>query len=239
MSKRQPSSSESKCPSCHAALHPNARFCHECGKPTGERRDKQRWDWKSVAPIVISIAAFAAVLAFMLGNFASEQNILPNLPQSDVVNSSPQLNQPVDLSTMTQREAADHLFNRVMLANERGDTAQATQFAPMALEAYRLVERPDADAYYHMGLISMVIGDLDEARRQVENIKRESGEHLLGLALAMSLAERVGDESAKQDILARFAAAYEAEMGRGRPEYEAHSAAIEKLNAASSGVKDR
>ncbi len=230
-------SSGSKCPSCNTALHPNAKFCHECGKLAGDPRDAKQRDWKIVAPFAVLVAAVGAVLVLVLGNFATEQKNLPSPPQSDVVSFSRQLNQPVDLSTMSSREAADRLFNRVMLANESGDTAQAMQVAPMALQAYRLVDRPDADAYYHMGLISLVLGNLDDVRKQIENIKRDSTEHLLGLALALNVAKRVGDDKSELDILTRFAAAYDVEIKRGKPEYGAHSATIEKLRASTAGLR--
>ena len=236
MSKTKNPSNGPKCPSCNSALSPDAKFCHECGAPAGEQSDAKRADWKSVAPFVAVIAVVGAGLVFALGYFASQQKNLSSAPQSDVASSSPQIEPPVDPSTMSPREAANSLFNRVMRANENGDTAQATQFAPMALQAYRLIDRPDADAYYHMGLISLVLGDLDDVRKQIENIKRDSAEHLLGLSLALSVAKRVGDDKSELDILARFAAAYDAEVRLGKPEYEAHSVTIERLHASATGL---
>ena len=236
MSKTKHPSSGLKCPSCNTALNPNAKFCHECGALAGDQRDAKPGDWKRVAPFVVLIAVVGAVLVFVLGNYATQQKDLPIPPQSDVASSSRQLEQPVDLSTMDPREAADSLFNRVMIADERGDTAQATQLAPMALQAYRLVNRPDADVHYHMGLISLVLGDLDEARLQIENVKQDSAEHLLGLALALRVAKRNGDDKSASDILARFAAAYDAEIGRGKPEYEAHNVTIKRLHASATGL---
>ena len=236
MSKTKNPSNGPKCPSCNSALSPDAKFCHECGAPAGEQRDAKRADWKRLAPFVILIAVVGAVLVFGLGYYATQQKDLSSAPQSDVASSSPQIEPPIDLSAMNPREAADRLFNRVMIADERGDTAEATQLAPMALAAYRLVDRPDADVHYHMGLISLVLGNLDDVRRQIENIKRDSAEHLLGLALAMRVAERDGDDKSASDILARFAAAYDAEIGRGKPEYEAHRNTIERLHASATGL---
>ena len=236
MSNKKHPSSGSKCPSCQTALRPDAKFCHECGAPAGEPSDTKRADWKSLAPFVVLIAVVGAVLVFAIGYFATQQKNRRSPPQSDFVSSSGQFEQPVDLSTMDPREAADRLFNRVMIADERGDTAQAMQFAPMALQAYQRVNQPDADIHYHMGLISLVLGNLDEARKQIENVKRDSAAHLLGLALAFKVAERVGDDKAASDILAQFAAAYDAEIGRGKPEYEAHRNTIERLHASATGL---
>ncbi len=226
----------SKCPSCRTALRPDAKFCHECGAPAGEQSDANQQDWKRLAPFVVLIAVVGAILVSALGYFATQQKDRSIPRQSDVVSSSGQFEQPVDLSTMNPREAADRLFNRVMIADESGDTAQAMQFAPMALQAYQRVDPPDADIHYHMGLISLVLGNLDEARQQIEKVKRDSAEHLLGLALAMRVAKRVGDDKAASDILARFAAAYDAEIGRGKPEYEAHRNTIERLHASATGL---
>ena len=237
MPKTKHPSSGSKCPSCNTALRPNAKFCHECGAPAGKQSDAKRADWKSVAPFVVMIAVVGALLVFGLGYYATEQKNLSSPPQSDAASSSRQPEPLVDLSTMSPREAADRLFNRVMAADERGDSAQATQLAPMALQAYRLVERPDADVHYHMGLISLVLGDIDEARMQIENVKQDSADHLLGMALASRVAKRIGDDKSASDILARFAAAYDAELRRGKPEYEAHRITIERLHASATGSR--
>lgn len=237
MSNTEHPTSGSKCPSCQTALHPDAKFCHECGALAGDQRDARRRDWKNIPPVVvlIVIVAVGAGLILVFGNFATKQNDLPSSPRSDVISSSRQSEQPVDLSTMTPREAADRLFNRVMAADERGETAQAMQFAPMALLAYRRVDRPDADAHYHIGLINLLLGNLDEVRKQIENLKRDSADHLLGLALAIRVAKRVGDGKSASDILARFAAAYDAEIRRRKPEYEAHRVTIEKLHGSTTG----
>jgi mono/diheme cytochrome c family protein len=88
-----------------------------------------------------------------------------------------------------------------------------------------------------MGQINLLLGNLDEVRKQIENLKRDSAEHLLGLALAFRVAKRVGDDKSASDILARFAAAYDAELKRGKPEYEAHRFTIEKLHASTTGLK--
>lgn len=239
MSNTEQPSSGSKCPSCQTGLHPDAKFCHECGALAGDQRDPKRWEWRIVAPVsvLIGIVAVGAGLILVLGIPAAEQKDLLSSPQSDVINSSRQVEQPVDLSTMTPREAADRLFNRVMAADERGDAAQSIQFAPMALQAYQLVDRLDADAHYHLGLINLLLENLDEVREQIENLKRDSADHLLGLALAFRVAKRVGDDKSASEILARLAAAYDAEIRRGKPEYEAHRVTLEKLQSSTASLK--
>ena len=148
---------------------------------------------------------------------------------------SDQSPESVDLTAMTPREAADRLFNRVMAANEQGRTEEVIQFGPMALEAYKLVDPLDADARYHIGLISLLTGDIDEARVQIKNLEAEAPDHLLGLDLAYRVAEKTGDDRGMSVARARFAAGYGAEISSGRPEYEAHRATIEAFRVAAKG----
>ncbi len=224
-----------KCLACQAVLQPDARFCHKCSARVGNERGAKQWDLRNIGLLAVLIVASGAGLALVLGNVTTEPKGLPSLPQPDIASSPSKPGQPVDLSTMTPRQAADRLFNRVMSADERGDTAQVKQFAPMALQAYQLVGRPDADAHFHVGLIALTLGDLDQVRKQIGNLKRDSADHLLGLALAYEVAKRVDDGKSASDILARFKAAYDAEIGRGKPEYQAHRYTIDKLRASTAG----
>ncbi len=137
---------------------------------------------------------------------------------------------------MSPREAADRLFNRIMTAEENGDSAQAKQFAPMALQAYQLVPQLDADAHYHLGLINLVVGNLDEVRKQIDVLKQTSPNHLLAMALALTVAKRTGDDAAASDIRAKFATAYESEIASGKPEYEAHRVTIDKIRGPKNDL---
>ena len=170
-----------------------------------------------------------AALKFIPGKGATEVN-----PHAGVVMPSDRSAESVDLSSMTPREAADRLFNRVMAANEQGRTEEVTQFGPMALEAYKLVHPLDADAHYHIGLISLLLGDTDNARAQIKYLEAEVPDHLLGLDLAFRVATKTGDEKAASVARARFEAAYAREISSGRPEYEAHRATIEAFRASTT-----
>jgi hypothetical protein len=164
---------------------------------------------------------------------ASENNVAT--PPTPVRDSSPaRSGQPVDLSSMTPREAADRLFNRIMMAEEQGNTQEVLQFAPMALQAYDSVDNLDADAHYHIGLIHAATGDFDMVRKQVGILKQFSPGHLLGLILEHDAAEQSGDGDASAKASAAFAAAYVSEIKTGRPEYEAHRSSIEKFGAETA-----
>ena len=225
-----------KCPTCRTALQPDAKFCHKCGAPTRGKRDVMQWDRRNITLVGVMITLSTAGLAIVLSNVTTDPRDLPSPPRSDIASSPARPGQPVDLSTMSPRQAADRLFNRVMSAEQRGDTAQVEQFGPMALQAYQLVDRLDSDAHFHIGLIALALGDLDEVRKQVGKLEQDSTDHLLGLALAHEVAKRDGDEQSASDILARFAAAYDAEIGTGKPEYQAHRYTIDRLRALTAGL---
>ena len=167
--------------------------------------------------------------------FTAEKNPAQSNPHVNVTGPTEPPAQPVDLSSMTPLEAADRLFNRVMAAHESGDTGEAMRFAPMALQAYELVDRLDADARYHIGLISLVLGDVDNARRQIDKLQKESPDHLLGLILQFNIAEQNGDDKAASATRMRFARAYDAQINSKRPEYEAHRVTIETFHASTVG----
>lgn len=242
MSNDERSSSATSCRNCGEPLIPGANFCHHCGTsagappaaPTARRRqDVQGWNWKTILFFIVVVTAWSALLLFVALKFLPGKNASVANPHAGLAVPAESVPPPVDLSTMTPRQAADRLFNRVMAADERGDRAEVMQFGPMALEAYKLVDLLDADARYHIGLISLLLGDLDNVRRQINNLESEAPDHLLGLALSIKAAEKVGDGKAASIARARFAGAYDVEIGKGRPEYEAHRVTLESLRAAT------
>ena len=165
---------------------------------------------------------------------ASGNNATPP-PTNAVVSPPPRAAPSVDLSSISPREAADRLFNRVMMAEEQGNKPEALQFAPMALQAYDRVEILDADAHYHIGLIHAAAGDLDQVRKQIRILTQFSPGHLLGLMLEYDAAEQSGDRDAAVKASTAFAAAYVSEIKTGRPEYEAHRKSIDKFFADKAG----
>ena len=209
------------CPSCGTQAQQGARFCHACGAGLGGAAARGRWNMPTVilyAIIALGVAVAAAGAIFMTGETPG--------PAPTPATSSAGSGQP-DISTMSPREAADRLFNRVIMASEQGNTDEALQFAPMAIQAYERVARLDADAHYHMGLIYSVAGDYDNVRNQVAIIKQYTPNHLLGLILEHDAAEQEGNAFGAARAAAAFAEAYDDEIRAGRPEYEAHRKTIE------------
>jgi hypothetical protein len=216
---------ESACPSCGATALLEARFCHACGASLEAGPGGRKWSAGTLAALG-AVAGLIAVAVIALAMY-SERDSAPAVTSSG--------GQP-DLSRMEPREAADRLFNRIMMASERGDRAEALRFVPMAVEAYDGLPTLDRDAHYHLGLIHGVAGDRANVERQIAAMRQGAPDHLLALVLEHRSAERSGDSAAVSGVLAAFAAAYDAEIAKRRPEYEAHRNTIEGLRAAAASA---
>ncbi len=234
--RRPESAGASECDTCGATLAPDARFCHRCGTPFKGTPASVRTSSKRTSILVYSVAVMSIIGATLVAVFLTYsdrgQRALPA-----VESAAPGAPSTVDLSTMTPREAADRLFNRVMNASERGDAVEAARFAPMAVAAYGRVKELDADARYHLGLLYLQLDELDQVREQIEILKRNAPGHLLALLLEHNVASRAGDAEAAARAAAGFAAAYEDEIATARPEYEAHQFAIDRFRTAGAALK--
>jgi hypothetical protein len=188
-------------------------------------------DVKTVGLVVAAAVAIVSVVfaAAIIVTRDKAQAPLPRPAASSDSGSSPL----VDLSSMSPRQAADRLFNRVMMATEQGNLAEALQLAPMAVQAYESLGTLDADGRYHLGMIHTLTGDIDKAREQIGSIKQSVPDHLLGLTLEHAIAEQTGDAEATARASAAFTAAYDSEMASGRREYGDHRTTIERFRAAA------
>ena len=130
---------------------------------------------------------------------------------------------------MTPREAADRLFNRIMTAAENGNLEEARRFAPMGIDAYRVLPAQDRDTLFHLGLIHGVAGNEAEVARAIAAMRDGAPNHLLALFLLYEAAKRTGDLAAADRAVLAFAAAYPIESAQPRPEYEAHRGTIERF----------
>ena len=150
-----------------------------------------------------------------------------------MTSTAPAPGQPVDLASMSPREAANRLFNRVMAASENGNTEEALRFVPMALQAYDRLETLDNDARYHVALIHMTAGDIKSARVQLDKLRQSVPNHLLGIMLEHQIAERSGNKTTAARAYKEFLAAYDAEIAKGREEYQDHRGNIERFREAA------
>src|ERR1700704_179786 len=135
--------SDEQCPHCSGRIPAGARYCQLCGKSVGKSPGRAR-----ALPWIVSGSAVAALSALLLVRLTS-----PSSAITGRAGAAP------DISAMSPRERADRLFNRVMTAVERGDTAEVKFFTPMALQSYKMLGQLDADARYHLGLIQFINRD--------------------------------------------------------------------------------
>jgi hypothetical protein len=140
---------------------------------------------------------------------------------------------PTDISSVSPRERADRLFNRVMSAAAQGDTDQVRFFAPMAVQAYGMIDALDADARYHLGLLEAQSGNLAATAAQADTLEWQNPGHLFALVLHGEAAERSGDTAALSRWRRRFLDAYERELATGKPEYRDHEGALNVFRDAA------
>ena len=215
------------CPSCDGKVQAHARYCQHCGKSlSGE-------GWFTSQSITVLAAAVIVLVA--LGLLFSSVIDFDRAPassaQAPATTGPTTAGQPPDLSTMSPREAADRLFNRVMMADEQGNQAEIEQFTPMAVAAYERLENLDTDALFHVGMIHIAAGDLEQAKGFAERIMAIAPTHLFVPLLEHRVAEEEGNTSAAVSAASKFHQHYEEEMSIGRSEYEHHRASIERFRA--------
>jgi hypothetical protein len=143
-----------------------------------------------------------------------------------------------DISSMSPREQAARLYDRIMRLHEERKMDSVAFFAPMALGSYAAIADMDQDSRYDMARVAMVAGDLALARAQADTMLRRDPTHLLGLLLSADLARSSNDELAAKKAEAAFVAAAARERGRKLPEYQAHAAdiddALRRLGASAT-----
>jgi len=210
------------CSSCGASLSGAAQFCHACGA-------KQGGETKPLPPAVIGLAALAivvvvAVVAYSAGKGSGDSGMPPSAAAPFASGGG---GVAPDISNLSPREQADRLFNLVMTAHEQGDVARMNQFTPMAINAYSSLGNLDPDAHYHVGLISAITGNLDEALARADSMDAAVPGHLLASMLRNSVAQMSGDEAASMAAQRAFLEHYDEQITTGRQEYIDHQRSIE------------
>jgi tetratricopeptide (TPR) repeat protein len=225
------------CRECGNPLPAGARFCNECGTPAVASAATARR--APLLPWMLTGAAVVALVATLLFNNNREapapaQAVAAAPSPGPVPSGGPAAGNPgaVDLASMTPRQAADRLFNRVMQNVSSGDTAAAKQFLPMAVAAYDRARPLDSDGRYHLAVLHLVGGDFDAARAQSDTILSANPKHLFGLFTGAQAAQGRGDTAAAVSLYRRFLAAHDAEIARKDViEYADHSQALPAMKA--------
>jgi len=129
------------------------------------------------------------------------------------------------------RDNADRLFNRIMQARETGDSAQATQFLPMAISAYQQAAPLDADGSYHLSLLQSYAGQPDAALATAREILAGNPAHLLGLSAAAQAAQLAGREDESRGYYRKILEVYPTESKRSLVEYQDHANVLPAIEA--------
>lgn len=139
----------------------------------------------------------------------------------------------LDLSTMTPREAADRLFNRVMTTISQGDTAGALAFQPMAVQAYDLVGDLDLDGLVHRALLELLASP-EQAMATAEEILAVEPDHVLGLGIAADAAVRMGDDARAEELYRHVMRVYDEQAARSLVEYDTHRTVMADVQATAA-----
>ncbi|MDZ7781250.1 MAG: zinc-ribbon domain-containing protein [Gemmatimonadota bacterium] len=219
------------CSQCGAKLGPSAAFCSQCGA----KNDVAGPTHKAAAAAVVSgqnlpwwiagAAMFALIVAIGVSMVQPGPAQPPTAGSSEAPTAAPGQGGAgnVDLSSMTPREAADRLFNRVMTSVEQGDTAAAQAFVPMAVGAYERAMPLDHDGLFHLSLLQYTAQDLEGALESALAILEEDPNHLLGLSAAARAARDLGRTDEAQEHYERILEVYPEESQRSLSEYELHA----------------
>jgi hypothetical protein len=205
------------CAQCSAALARGAKFCHACGAPTGgpgaaPGSRPAGIPWILVGAAVVVLLVVVAVVQLRPG-------AAPPAPAAPPVRPSG----PVDLARLSPREAADRLFDRVMISREAGKLDSAAFFAPMALRAYAMLDGLDADARFHIGLLELAAGNPAGAEAQADTLAQAVPTHLYAFMLRADAARARGDTAAGERADQAYLRHYDAETAANRPEYAPHA----------------
>jgi hypothetical protein len=139
----------------------------------------------------------------------------------------------IDVSSMSPQERASRLFDRIMRLSEEGKQDSVALFSSMAIPVYESLGPLDLDSRYDLGRIAQVSGQLDLAQAQADTILQQSPNHLLGLILALAVADARGNSSERSALQRRLLDAEASQLARGLDEYVRHKMDIDAALAAA------
>jgi hypothetical protein len=236
------------CAGCRADLSPWARFCHRCGRPVGAASGaslppRERTAWLVAAGlcvVLLSLIVFKVIREARPVAAPEMANAGAQSASDDVsgggLGGPSSGGTPPDISQMSPRERFDRLFNRVMQAAERGDTAQVVRFTPMALGAYGQLDSIDADARYHAAVLRIQVGDMAGALALADTILARDPGHLFGYLVRGTVAGLQHDTARRRQAQRDFRAHFAAESAAGRQEYQEHQPVIDEFKQGADSL---
>lgn len=232
------------CAACQAPLTPGARFCHACGTPVGAapaqlaRQGRaapipQPAPQRSILPWAVGVVA---VLVLVIAVAVQQRDSSPatqmgaNIPldgSAPFADAGAGSMRGPDISSMSPRERADRLYDRVMRLASEGRSDSAAFFANMAAQAYELLGPLDNDLKYDYGRMSEMAGNLAEAEKQSAAILQNNPDHLLGLILGARVAQLKNDEATRLRLYRKLLAVEKTEQAKSVEEYQRHKGDID------------
>jgi len=253
------------CSSCDAPLTPGAKFCHNCGAPAGAAGGASvarapsraanapgaRADApppRSVLPWAIGILAILALVIAVAvqqsGGNTAAAGMGANVPL-DGSGGAPfaggaggggAMRAP-DISSMSPRERADRLYDRVMRLASEGKTDSASFFATMAAQAYEMLGPLDNDLKYDYGRMAEMAGNLPQAKEQADAILASNPDHLLGIILSAQVAQLQNDNATRDKLYKKLLSVEQVEQAKSIEEYTRHKGDIDAAIAEARSVK--
>ncbi len=221
-----------ECPGCGHQPPAGARFCNQCGNamggsPTRAADSGNQVAWWMAGALLLGLILVIAYPVYGPGRPAEPVPVAAG-PVAGAAG--------VDLSSMTPREAADRLFNRVMTAVAADDSAEVVGFLPMAIRALELAEPLDTDGKFHLVLLRLTGQFNAEALEGAEEILSEQPNHLLGLAMAGDASLALGDSASARTYYGRWLDAYETERGKDLLEYRDHAPMFPEMQVTAEAL---
>ena len=230
------------CTQCQANVSSEARFCHRCGKPVTSSSGSPAAASERKAWIVAGAACVLLVgaIAYQVSD-AAPTPVTPDMANAGAAGGlqgpgAAPVGPAPDISAMTPRQRFDRLFNRIMQAAERRDSAEVQRFTPMALGAYDQLDTRDADARYHAAILHMQVGSLEAARSLADTILSESPHHLFGYVVRGEVAELQGARQPLAQARRDFLAQYASQLATKRVEYLEHQPVLDEFKAEAEGA---
>lgn len=230
---------DATCRECQNPLPAGARFCNECGVTVAAQPAAAVAARPAVLPWAVAGLAIVALAGVAIYPYVAAERVvttaaatLAQSPGTPAAGGAGAMDPgSVDLASMSPRERADRLFNRVMQELSNGNTEQAKFFVPMAVQAYGMVPERNADLHYHLGELFRVQGDLDAARAQADTILAADPQHLFGLFSAGQTEQGRGNADQAGAFFQRFLDGYAAQIARNLPEYQEHQQGMPAMRA--------
>ena len=211
------------CPACSALSAADDRFCIQCGASLGPSAARGGGPGARVPWAVAGMLAAALAVVLMLQSGGGREITLSPPPAGGGTPQAPTTalgpTNAIDLDSMTPRQAASRLFNRVMTAVEADDQAQAEMFLPMAIASYDRIAALSLDDRFHLSLLHAAAGNGAQALAIAEEGLAQRPTHLLCLAAAAEGALLTGDRERAAAHYRTFLDVYEEESRAELAEY--------------------